>query len=116
MSAPHDTPTAVELVEAVREFIEGELMVELGGGRLGFLCRVSANALAMVERELVMGDEQAAEHAQRLAALDMFDDAALAAAIRRGDFDDRMDEVVAAIRASVIDKLRVANPGYADEA
>ena len=113
--APHDTPTAAELVEAVREFIEGDLMTELDG-RLHFLCRVSANALAMVERELRLGDVQAAEHAERLADLGFADDAELAAAIRRGELDDRADEVVAAVRAAVLAKLRVANPRYIGEA
>ncbi len=109
--APHDTPTAAELVEAVREFVERELMTNLEG-RLQFLCRVSANALSMVERELRVGDEQTAAHRDRLAALGVGDDAELAAAIRHGDLDDRIDEVTAAVRASVIDKLRVANPRY----
>ncbi len=110
-SAPHDTPTTAELVEAVREFIQDELMSGLDG-RLHFLCRVSANALSIVERELAIGDEQAAAHRERLASLGVGDDAELAAAIRNGDLDDRMDEVVAAVRASVVAKLEVANPRY----
>jgi hypothetical protein len=40
------------------------------------------------------------------------DDAALARAIRDGGLDDRLDEVTRAVRASVRDKLAVANPGY----
>ena len=108
---PHDTPTAAELVEAVREFVEGDLMEALDG-RLQFLCRVSSNALGMVESELELGAGQAVEHARRLAQLGVVDEAELAAAIRRGDFDDRIDDVTAAVRASVVDKLRVANPRY----
>jgi Arc/MetJ family transcription regulator len=42
------------------------------------------------------------------------DDAELAAAIRRGDLDDRYAEVAAAVRATVRDKLLVANPKYLD--
>lgn len=34
------------------------------------------------------------------------------AAIREDTLDDRRDEVVAAVRASNIDKLTVANPGH----
>ena len=44
----------------------------------------------------------------------MADDAALSAAIRSGRMDDRWDEVVAAVSASVRDKLDVAHPGYTD--
>jgi hypothetical protein len=45
--------------------------------------------------------------------LGMKDDAELAAAIRNGDLDDRFNEVVELVRASVLDKLAVANPSYA---
>ena len=55
----------------------------------------------------------AAAHRERLAGLGFADDAALAAAIHAGDLDDRLDEVTAAVRASVLDKLAVANPDHA---
>jgi hypothetical protein len=112
VSAPHDRPTAAELVEAVREFLEHDVM-EATDGRVRFHTRVAVNVLNMVQRELEVGPEQAAAHAERLRRLGYADDAALAAAIRRGDLDDRYDEVKAAITASVDDKLAVANPKYA---
>jgi len=114
VSAPHDRPTAVELVEAVRELLTDELL-DAVDGRLRFQVRVAANALAMVGRELELGPTQAAAHAERLAALGVADDAALVAAIRAGAMDDRWDEVTAAVRAAVIDKLAVSNPTYAVE-
>jgi hypothetical protein len=43
-------------------------------------------------------------------------DAELAAAIRSGALDARADEVRAAVRAAVADKLAVANPGYLRDA
>ena len=67
----------------------------------------------MVERELVAGPAQAAAHAERLAVLGFADDASLAAAIRRGELDDRWSEVKDAVSATVADKLAVANPSYA---
>ncbi|MEZ5258335.1 MAG: DUF6285 domain-containing protein [Ilumatobacteraceae bacterium] len=67
----------------------------------------------MVERELELGPDQAAAHAARLAQLGVADDAELAAAIRDGRLDDRIDEVRALVKASVDDKLAVANPKYA---
>ena len=69
--------------------------------------------LGMVERQLRLGPAQAAAHADRLGALGVPDEAALAAAIRAGDFDDRWDEVVASVHETVRDKLAVANPTYA---
>jgi hypothetical protein len=39
-------------------------------------------------------------------------DTELADAIRKGSMDSKIDDVVAAVRASVVDKLLVANPTY----
>jgi hypothetical protein len=113
VTAPHDRPTAAELVEAVREFLAGDVAPRLEG-RDAFQLRIALNALAMVERELDVGPAQAAAHADRLAALGVADDGELAAAIRAGRLDDRWDEVVAAVRAAVVDKLAVVHPGYTD--
>ncbi|HEX2384601.1 MAG TPA: DUF6285 domain-containing protein [Acidimicrobiales bacterium] len=112
MTPPHDRPTAAELVEAVREFLERDVM-EATTGRVRFHTRVAINALNMVQRELEIGPAQSAAHEDRLRQLGYDDDAALAAAIRCGDLDDRYAEVKAAIKASVDDKLAVANPKYA---
>jgi uncharacterized protein DUF6285 len=108
---PHDRPTSAELVEAVREFLERDVMAATEG-RVQFHTRVAVNVLGMVQREIELGPAQAAAHRERLDALGFEDEAALAAAIRRGDVDDRYDEIKAAVIATVDDKLRVANPKY----
>jgi hypothetical protein len=112
VTEPHDRPTAAELVEAVREFLERDVMTATEG-RVQFHTRVAVNVLNMVQRELELGHAQATAHLERLHALGFDDDTELAAAIRRGDLDDRYDDVKAAIKASVDDKLAVANPKYA---
>jgi len=104
-------PTKGELAEAVREFLERGVMPAVEG-RLSFLARVATNVMAQLERELELGPEHARAHAERLRMLGVSDDAALAQAIRDGSLDSRMDEVVAATRASAIEKLQVANPRY----
>ena len=114
MTAPHDRPTAEELIEAVREFLEGEVD-RATEGRVRFHARVAANALSMVERELSLGPEQQARAATRLASLGFETDADLARAIRDGELDDRYPAVKAALSETVEDKLRVANPRYLDE-
>ena len=81
-------------------------------GRLRFLARVAANVMAQLERELALGPAQARAHGERLAALGLADDAALVRAIRDGALDERMDEVVAAVRADVVERLRIANPRH----
>jgi hypothetical protein len=111
MPSLHDAPTAAQLVEAVREWLERDVMAGTSG-RLQFHARVAVNILSMVERELAEADRPLLEHAARLAALGCADDAELARRIRSGELDDRLDEVRSAVWADVRTKLRVANPGY----
>ena len=111
MSEPHDRPTMDELVAAVREFLERDVMPATEG-RVQFHTRVAVNVLGMVERELALGSVQAAAHAAGLARLGVADEAELAAAIRAGALDDRYDEVVGFVRQTVRAKLEVANPKY----
>ena len=108
---PHDVPSTGQLVEAVREWLQAEVMTATTG-RLQFDTRVAINVLAIVERELQLGAEHEAAHRDRLQTLGVADDAALAAAIRSGALDDRLDEVRALVWDSVRDKLAVANPKY----
>jgi hypothetical protein len=112
-----DRPTAAELLEAVREFLEQDLMPAVEG-RVQFHTRVAINALGMVERELRLGPGLDTAERERLAALLDHDaelpalNAELARRIRNGSLDDRRDEVIAVVRESVRTKLLVANPGY----
>ena len=108
---PHDAPSIAQLVEAVREWLERDVAAATEG-RLRFHTRVAVNMLAMVERELDLGAEQAVAHGERLATLGAADDAELAASIRSGELDDRLDEVRELLLETTKDKLRVANPKY----
>ena len=51
-----DRPTAVELLGAVREFLDQDVMPAVEG-RVQFHTRVAVNALGMLERELRLGPE-----------------------------------------------------------
>jgi uncharacterized protein DUF6285 len=95
----------------VREFLVSELEPRLEGGPRYHL-KVAANVLRIVERELRLGDEHAARHAERLERLGFADDEELAHAIRAGSLDRRTDELERELRAAVADKLAVARPGY----
>ena len=108
-SAPHDRPTADELLEAVQEWI-AELPLS---GRDRFLARVSARALDVVRREIAMGPVLRERHEHRLAALGVGSDAELAAQIRAGRDEP---DVVRAVCDAVVDKLRVADPRQLDDA
>ena len=111
VGSPHDAPSAIELLESVREWIDREVIASTDG-RLRFHARVASNVLAMVEREIELGPAQAAAHARRLAELGVADDAELAVAIRERRFDDRAEGLRAVLAEAVADKLAVANPTY----
>jgi hypothetical protein len=111
VSAPHDIPDAAGLIEAVREFLERDVMGATSG-RVQFHTRVAINVLGMVEREIAAGADQEARHAAGLAALGVASDAELAAGIRSGALDSRLGEVADFVRETVRDKLGVANPRY----
>jgi aminoglycoside phosphotransferase (APT) family kinase protein len=112
---PHDVPSAVELLDAVRGYLETDVMAATEG-RVRFHARVAANVVAMVGRQIATTPAMAEAHAARLAHLGVASEAELGAAIRSGRFDDRFDEVTDLVRATVADKLAVANPGYAEVA
>jgi Domain of unknown function (DUF6285) len=95
----HDRPTAAELVEATREFLEAEILPTLTDQRLRFRTLVAINALGIARRELESGEETLpSEELEELARQ-----------IRSGDVPEdaleRLQEHVAA-------KLRVASPRY----
>ena len=111
MSELHGRPTAAELVEAVRELLEGQVLAD-GVPAGAFQVRVAVNALKVVERELAAGDD-VQRHQERLAGLGFADDAELARALRRRELPaERLLEIRAAVLASVEDKLRVVNPKH----
>jgi aminoglycoside phosphotransferase (APT) family kinase protein len=110
-SGMHGRPTAAELVEAVKEYVEDDVRPATEG-RVAFHSRVAANVLATVQRELEVGPAMAVAHRTRLDGIGVADEGELAAGIRDGRFDDRAGAVTTAVAETVIDKVLVANPGY----
>jgi aminoglycoside phosphotransferase (APT) family kinase protein len=112
----HGRPTAVELVAAAAEFLETDVR-EATAGQVNFHARVAANALRIVERELLGSDSLGASgvHAA-LTGLGFADEAGLAAAIRTGEFDGddrrKVRDVTACLRTLVRHRLAAAHPGY----
>jgi aminoglycoside phosphotransferase (APT) family kinase protein len=115
-----DRPSAAELVAAVREFLERDVL-DTVEARVRFHTRVAVNALGMVERELALGRSLDAAARDQLATFLGSDGdlgallTELAARIRRGDLDDD-PTVVALTRDLVAAKLDVSNPRYRAEA
>src|SRR5205814_252128 len=130
--AMQDRPTSTELLAAVREFLQREIVPTLGDHRQKFRALIAANVLGVVERELAGEEERLRAEWARLGAL-LGGDAdapgaappgtldelraaidarkrALCARIQAGEVDDgpwRLD-VLAYARWAVEEKLRVA--------
>ncbi len=111
MTSPHDRPNASELVESVREWLERDVLASVDG-RLQFHTRVAINSLNIVLREIELGADQARRHREVMGGLGFATDDELAKAIRRGEFDDQLPELLRTLSSVIEDKVRVANPHY----
>jgi len=112
MTCAHGRPTAAELIAAVAEFLETDVRAGTAG-QVNFHSRVAANALRIVERELLADFDDGVDSA--LAGIGCVDEAQLAAAIRSGQLDASSAPVQTALRALVGRRLAAAHPGYQDE-
>ena len=113
MAAPHDLPSAGELLAAVRDWLVLDVAVS-DEPPSPFHARVAANSLDIVRREIELGADHAEAHAARLTELGVADDRELADAIRSGRVDYRDERLRELVWAAVHDKLAVANPRYAE--
>ncbi len=121
-----DRPNAAELAQAVREFIETEVLPGIDDPRLRFRTLVAANGLGILEREIELGAPLVRREVGSLARLlgradplpDDFEELRrravdlnreLAQRIRAGDIPEG---ALAHLVATVGDKLRVASPRY----
>jgi Domain of unknown function (DUF6285) len=109
MSELYGRPTAAELVGAVAEFLESDVRAATSG-QVNFHARVAANALRMVERELLVDSPKDVRDA--LAGLGFDDEDELAAAIRAGTLDNTGARLMSCLRTLVRHRLSVAHPGY----
>jgi hypothetical protein len=110
MSA-HDRPTAIELVESVREWLERDVLTSVDG-RLSFHTRVAMNSLDIVIRELQTQGEVDAVHAEVLKSLLVESDEELSRRIRSGECDDNLAGVLETLAPAIENKVRVSNPKY----
>jgi hypothetical protein len=113
-----EQPSAVELIDAVAEFITRDVAPTLSG-RLAFHARVAANVLAIVRRELTLGPDADRADAARLAALLGQDgDAAalteeLCRRIAAGEIAADDPALIGHLWATTLATLAVDQPGYA---
>ncbi len=126
-----DRPDARELIEAVAGFLQKELVPVITDPRLRFRALVAANVLSIVGRELQAGSEPLRAEWQRVARVlarmgePPGDDRTLreeviamnrewCRRIRAGEMDSEplYSTSLEQATATVIDKLRIANPRY----
>jgi hypothetical protein len=111
-------PTASELIEAVIRFIEDRAAPQLKD-RDAFLARVAVNALNTVRREIEQGPAAEAAATERLRAILGRDgpwtelNEALCTGIEDGSIDAADPAVMAHLKASIIDQVRIDQPNYA---
>jgi hypothetical protein len=127
----NDRPSAAELIDAVRHYLETELLPTLTDARLRFQTLIAANVLAIVGRELPAAEDLLREEWVLLAPWVGLSGSApsgladlrravreanarLGDRIRAGAFDDlqRFHELAAVLRRTVVRKLEIANPRY----
>lgn len=121
-----DRPTQVELLEAVREFLETEILPRLEGDRIRFRTRVAMNALTILAREAELEEAIVREEYRELSALLGYEsepnlgygdlrkalvrlNGELASRIRAGD---KRPAIVEFLRRTAERKLAVASPAY----
>jgi Domain of unknown function (DUF6285) len=127
-----DRPTAVELIEAVRDFLAGEVVPALADRSLRYRMRIALHALGIVAREVPT--EESRLRAEREALLKLLDlprpappcdlrllrawvleaNRALCERIRDGaaDAGPWRERVLAHLQQVVEEKLEVSNPGF----
>ena len=97
-----DRPTALELIEAVTEFLSSEVLPAATDHRLKFRTLVALNALGIATRELTASNNL---------LLSEDEVAAMARRIRAGDVPE---DALPVLKEHVAEKLRVSNPAYLD--
>jgi hypothetical protein len=97
-----DRPTAPELVEAVFEFLSGELLPTLDDHRMKFRTLVAMNALAIARRELEADAEWPSDEDLR----------ELARQMREGK---PPADALPLLKEHVTAKLRISNPAYLEK-
>ena len=112
-----EQPTAIELIEAVTEFLRAEV-TSATAARLAFHTRVAANVLDIVRRELTLGPRADQGEAARLRVLLGRDgepedlNAELCDQIASGRIDPSDPALIEHLWARTLDTLAVDQPNY----
>ncbi len=117
-------PTTAELIEAVTEFLATEVDPEVTAPDVKFRLRVARNVLDIVARECRTGLEH--DRREEIALQELLGqeflgkktsdlshlNEALCERLRRGDFDNRLEEALPVLTDITMDKLSIDNPRF----
>lgn len=111
-------PDGLELVTAVREMLEEQLVPALEEKSLIYQSRVSINILKIVEREMSLAGTMAQSEQHRLTnllneqgSLEALN-ASLVKRIRAGELNQCSHELMDHLLSTTLDKLAIDNPAY----
>ena len=114
----HDAPSAKDLIEAVKAFIDKTAAPQLTG-HAAFHARVASNVLATVLREMeIRPGAEAAEQARLESLLGVSGESVeslnrrLCEEIRSGRLGLSAEGLLAHLKSTTIDQLSVDQPGY----
>jgi hypothetical protein len=113
----HQRPDPAELLEAVAAYLREQAMPQLPG-HAAFLARVSANALDIVRRQLLLAPQADVAELQRLRALLQLDgtlaelNARLCRLIAGGQVGLHTPGLAEHLWLTTLEKLAVDQPGY----
>ncbi len=108
----YGTPTAAELLTAVRDFLRADVL-DTTTGHTQYLLRVAINVVDIVRRECEQRPDAEERLRAALSELGVTDDVELARAIRSGAFDGHDAELRRYLTVAVAARLAAANPRYA---
>jgi len=114
---PNSRPAATDLLAIAQEYLEKEISPQVSSVHQ-FQLKIVSRVLGTVRRELDLAPDANAAEAERLRDLLRRDgsieelNAALARAIRAGDFAVDDPALLAHLRASIEDALRINNPRW----
>lgn len=121
-----DRPTASELTEAVREFLQADILPDLHDPRTRFRMLVAVNALGILERQLEQEELLLRAEYERLARL-LDEDGAIPGSLEKlryrvADLNRDLSERIRSgkvpegafglLKQTVEGKLKIANPRY----
>ncbi|QQS11539.1 MAG: hypothetical protein IPK81_18480 [Rhodospirillales bacterium] len=115
-----DRPTAPELLDAIEGFLRDEALpaLERIDARLAFQTKVAINSLMILKREAALGPRADSAERARVAALlgrdgDLLDlNRELSRQLRTGERDERDAALMDHLRATIADKIAIANPKW----